>query len=257
LAITYNFMNMTTLKIFGDTHYFDTVHTNIQSSIEVSIDKNLIQIIGYGLGFNEKDLNKLDNLIKHYNQHDDKVITLFYKQHQYNRDSSMSPHTFSIRDFPVIPSNVTWLKEHPNSEIFLKRSRLGKILSKLEKYNFIIEGTAIEPSIQVNIERSEISISGRSLGYFPYENFFPIIIWIEDYITKGNHINKVIFSFEYFNTASSKILMDLFKILKKYSNSVTKIVWCYLDNDDDMEEAGIEFRKIVGLYEKIELLKIN
>ena len=50
---------------------------------------------------------------------------------------------------------------------------------------------------------------------------------------------------EYMNTASSKALFDLFAIVQNVPGA--KIVWCFHDEDEDMEETGDEFSSLVKI----------
>ncbi|HSA04828.1 MAG TPA: DUF1987 domain-containing protein, partial [Tenuifilaceae bacterium] len=52
---------------------------------------------------------------------------------------------------------------------------------------------------------------------------------------------------EYFNTASSKCILDVFKkleVLKKNSNDIV-INWYYEEDDEDMLEAGEDYESII------------
>jgi hypothetical protein len=54
---------------------------------------------------------------------------------------------------------------------------------------------------------------------------------------------------EYFNTSSSKCILDLFKKLEAISGSKTKVVvnWFFEEDDEDMEEAGQDYQAIISL----------
>ena len=68
-----------------------------------------------------------------------------------------------------------------------------------------------------------------------------------------NTATRVDMKLEYFNTSSSKCILDLFKRLEKINapdNSVL-INWYYETDDEDMEEAGEDYAAIVGLDFKI------
>ena len=54
---------------------------------------------------------------------------------------------------------------------------------------------------------------------------------------------------EYFNTSSSKCLLDLFKKLEgmhKSGNDIT-IKWYYEEDDEDMLEAGEDYQSIINI----------
>ncbi|MFW5978724.1 MAG: SiaC family regulatory phosphoprotein [Bacteroidia bacterium] len=60
---------------------------------------------------------------------------------------------------------------------------------------------------------------------------------------------KVIFNFEYFNTASSKVIMDIIEKLKilQDNGSQPEIKWYYIEEDDDMLEAGEDYSDITEI----------
>jgi hypothetical protein len=60
---------------------------------------------------------------------------------------------------------------------------------------------------------------------------------------------KVVFEFklEYFNTASSKLLLDILMKLEEMHEEDKEVLvkWYFPDDDEDMEEAGEEYADIV------------
>jgi hypothetical protein len=81
------------------------------------------------------------------------------------------------------------------------------------------------------------------------EFYEPVITWLEKY--KEKPLSKMFFDFkmEYFNTASSKLILDLlFKLegIKENGSDVT-INWYFPEDDDDLEEAGNEYSEIVNI----------
>jgi hypothetical protein len=58
------------------------------------------------------------------------------------------------------------------------------------------------------------------------------------------------FKLEYFNTASSKIILDILMRLEDINNansSNISIEWYYMESDDDMLEAGEEYKELVEI----------
>ncbi len=53
------------------------------------------------------------------------------------------------------------------------------------------------------------------------------------------------FKLEYFNTASSKLILDVLSNLEDIEGMT--IVWYYHEDDEDMQEAGEEFSELVEL----------
>ena len=118
-----------------------------------------------------------------------------------------------------------------------------------------LEGTQDTPTIHLNREMGEIEISGKS---FPADvSFFykPIIDWIDEYAE--NPLKKTIFvlKMDYFNTASSKVILDILYKFEDLANDGNDVLirWFYPDDDEDMRETGEEYDDIVDVtFEHIE-----
>ena len=64
---------------------------------------------------------------------------------------------------------------------------------------------------------------------------------------------------EYFNTSSSKCILDLFKQLESLNNGETEVNvnWYYEEDDEDMAEAGEDYDAIISLpFKMIEVEEI-
>ena len=108
-----------------------------------------------------------------------------------------------------------------------------------------LEGTEDTPKIILDKTNKIFEISGRSLPEDSSEFYQPIIDWLVEYAK--DPLPETIFDFklEYFNTASSKLILDLLTELEDIDN--TKIKWYFYEDDEDMEEAGDEFSELVEL----------
>jgi hypothetical protein len=72
-------------------------------------------------------------------------------------------------------------------------------------------------------------------------------------------VTEVDVKLEYFNTSSSKCILDLFKQLEKLNqqNTEVKINWYYEEDDEDMAEAGEDYDAIIDLpFKMIEVEEI-
>ncbi len=106
------------------------------------------------------------------------------------------------------------------------------------------------PHVLFDKDNNIFEMAGRSFPEDPDEFYQPIIKWLDDY--KNSKPEKQIsfnFKIEYFNTASAKMLLELFFKLEdiKKAGFDIKIIWHYLDDDEDMLEAGEEFDDIVEI----------
>jgi SiaC family regulatory phosphoprotein len=108
-----------------------------------------------------------------------------------------------------------------------------------------LEGTEDTPKILLNKENGILEISGRSLPEDSAEYYQPILDWIEEYATSPNEKTEFVFKLEYFNTASSKLILDVLSSLEDIPGM--SIMWYFHEDDEDMQEAGEEFSELVEL----------
>jgi hypothetical protein len=113
----------------------------------------------------------------------------------------------------------------------------------------IIEGTDDTPKVILNKDNNEFEFSGISLPENVTIFYGPVLKWLEEYAKQPNPSSEVSCRFSYFNTATSKILLDIltvFEKVKEQGNKV-KISWQYPTDDEDMLDAGKEYADIVSL----------
>ncbi len=105
------------------------------------------------------------------------------------------------------------------------------------------------PKIYLDPENNVFEISGRSLPEDAQVFYEPIISWLREYSTKPNKETVFQFKLNYFNTASSKLILDVLMILEEIhqEGNDLKVKWLYEENDEDMEEAGEEYAELVEI----------
>ena len=112
-----------------------------------------------------------------------------------------------------------------------------------------IKGTDDTPTIILDQGNGIFEISGRSLPEDVTTFYEPVLNWLEDYQDEAN--DKTVFGFKlvYFNTASSKLILDiLMKLEEMHENGKEVLIkWFFPEDDEDMEEAGDEFSELVEL----------
>jgi hypothetical protein len=80
--------------------------------------------------------------------------------------------------------------------------------------------------------------------------------WIEQYARDAKPKTIINIQLEYFNTSSSKCLLDLFKKLEAINNEIV-INWYYEEDDEDMLEAGEDYDAIINIpFRMIEIDEI-
>jgi len=112
-----------------------------------------------------------------------------------------------------------------------------------------IQGTEDTPKIILDADNKVLEISGRSLPEDVTAFYEPVLNWLNEYSENPN--DKTVFNFKltYFNTASSKLLLDiLMKLEEMHENGNNVLIrWHYPEDDEDMEEAGEEYADIVDV----------
>ena len=112
-----------------------------------------------------------------------------------------------------------------------------------------IAGTEDTPTVILDSENEILEISGRSLPEDVATFYDPILNWLDEYSQNANE--KTVFNFKlvYFNTASSKLLLDILMKLEEMQEAGkdVKVVWHYPEDDEDMQEAGEEYADIVDV----------
>lgn len=108
-----------------------------------------------------------------------------------------------------------------------------------------LEGTEDTPKIILDKNNGIMEISGRSLPEDSTDFYKPVLDWIEAYAQDPNPTTTFVFKLEYFNTASSKLILDVLYALEDIKG--IKVAWYFQDEDEDMEEAGQEFSELVEI----------
>lgn len=112
-----------------------------------------------------------------------------------------------------------------------------------------IEATDETPKVILDPEKGIIEFSGKSLPEDVTIFYNPILDWISTYGDSPKNPTKAIFKMDYFNTASSKLILDILMKLEEIheEHDCVNVDWYYREDDEDMEEAGDEFSDIVDL----------
>jgi hypothetical protein len=112
-----------------------------------------------------------------------------------------------------------------------------------------IQGTEDTPKIILDAGNDILEISGRSLPEDVSSFYEPVLNWLDEYAENPN--KKTIFNFKltYFNTASSKLLLDILMKLEEMHEKGQEVLikWHYPEDDEDMAEAGEEYADIVDV----------
>ena len=120
--------------------------------------------------------------------------------------------------------------------------------------NLIIEATKYTPEISFNAETNILEIKGETYPENTAEFYSPVFDWLEQYLNQlQDQAVTVNMEIIYFNSSSSKVLMDLFDRLEDAVGEGKKIEinWIYDKEDESALEYGEEFQ------EDLEVLTLN
>ena len=109
-----------------------------------------------------------------------------------------------------------------------------------------IEGTSKTPQVAATREPFCLELSGRSIPENSIAFYQPVMDWVEGVCDAESELLEINIRLEYFNTSSSKCLMDLLKRVEA-SKCAARVNWYYEDDDEDMLEAGEDYDAIIDL----------
>ena len=122
--------------------------------------------------------------------------------------------------------------------------------------SIFIEGTPKTPNVSFDKEKGALLLKGRSIPENSIEFYKPLVDWLDSYSSSPQPKTVCEIQLEYFNTSSSKCLLDLFKKMEGMNKDGNEIVinWYYEEDDEDMLEAGEDYQSIINVpFKMIEL----
>lgn len=110
-----------------------------------------------------------------------------------------------------------------------------------------IEESSKTPFISMDPDKGVIEIKGRSIPENSLEFYKPLVEWLEEYSKGTQKTTEVKIKLEYFNTSSSKCILDIFKRLEHMYRQgwAVEISWFYDEDDEDMYESGEDYQSIL------------
>ncbi|MBS1936226.1 MAG: DUF1987 domain-containing protein [Bacteroidetes bacterium] len=115
--------------------------------------------------------------------------------------------------------------------------------------DILLEGSPKTPTVHFNSTTGLLELRGRSIPENSIEFYRPLIDWIDQYAQAPKAKTLLRVQLEYFNTSSSKCILDLFKKLEQVRNAghAVEVHWHYEVDDEDMLEAGEDYQAIISL----------
>ena len=106
------------------------------------------------------------------------------------------------------------------------------------------------PTFRIDPEKGYFEISGSSTPEDVIAAYEEFIEKLKGFLAIPKKKVEVCFRLQYFNTASSRIILSILSILESYKeNKLGEVLatWFYHDDEEDMEEAGQEFQDLVDV----------
>lgn len=113
----------------------------------------------------------------------------------------------------------------------------------------IIKGTDDSPEVLLDKKNQKFQFSGKSLPEDVGDFYKPVLSWFEYYSRDPLNQTIVDIKLQYFNTASSKLILDIFMQLEEINQNGHEVLinWHYPDYDEEMKDAGLEYSEMVDL----------
>ena len=113
-----------------------------------------------------------------------------------------------------------------------------------------LEGSPKTPVVNFDPSEGLLELKGRSIPENSIEFYKPLFDWIDSYGNQPKEQTEVNIVLEYFNTSSSKCILDFFKKLETLNNggkTAVSVNWHYEEDDEDMLEAGEDYDAIIDI----------
>lgn len=123
--------------------------------------------------------------------------------------------------------------------------------------NLIIKGSHGDffiPDINFNAHSGVLEISGESYLEDTAKFYAPVLKWLRDYVDQSYGSLILNIKLTYFNTSSSRSILDILYILKEYEDKGGDVTinWFYSGDDYEIEEEVEDYMIDTGL--KINLI---
>ncbi|OFX22167.1 MAG: hypothetical protein A2033_14410 [Bacteroidetes bacterium GWA2_31_9] len=109
-----------------------------------------------------------------------------------------------------------------------------------------ISSTHKTPTISFNPNSGIFLIEGWSTPEDSFVFYEPVISWLTEYEKNPSEVTEFSVKLSYYNTSSSKWILEIFYILEKiHRMHSVKVNWYY--DDEDMEETGQDYSSMVHI----------
>lgn len=112
------------------------------------------------------------------------------------------------------------------------------------------------PEINFDSQKNIFFIKGRSLPENANEFYDPYKKWLKNYFSGKVDPCKFILQIDYFNSSSSRMILEIMYILKNsiHEGNTIEIIWRYEEDDDEMMTVGEEIEAIIEVPIQMEVI---
>ncbi|PLX15792.1 MAG: hypothetical protein C0599_16230 [Salinivirgaceae bacterium] len=112
------------------------------------------------------------------------------------------------------------------------------------------------PEIKFDPENNFFIIKGRSLPEDANNFYAPYKSWLKNYFRGSIDESEFILQIDYFNSSSSRMILEMMYIIRDSINEGNKIniIWRYQEDDDEMMTVGEEIQTIIEVPMKMECI---
>jgi hypothetical protein len=122
--------------------------------------------------------------------------------------------------------------------------------------NLIVEAvpdSPYYPEVNFNSETGVCELIGESYMEEAYKFYTPMLTWLKEYCLELKKSVTLNLKLTYFNTNSSRLLLDLLDVLKKSleAGNNVEVNWYYEEDDPDVKDEVEDFEIETGLQIKM------
>jgi hypothetical protein len=104
--------------------------------------------------------------------------------------------------------------------------------------------TKSTPEIILDHSKEIFLIKGNSRPENTLEFYEPIINWLSEYSNNPNPSTVLTFDMNYFNSASSKVFLNIVRVMEKIFENGTDAKVNWVSTDEDILEAGQAYESL-------------
>ncbi len=118
--------------------------------------------------------------------------------------------------------------------------------------NLVIARTEATPEIHFDYPTGVLALRGESYPENAADFYTPVFKWLRSFLA-SDHLNDIVANIEilYFNSSSSKVLMNFFDLLDVASTQGKRVIvnWIYDVENESALEYGEEFKEDIKFAE--------